>query len=109
MWGQRRIALNQHWVFDTNSRTFQMLQFNIELTGVIASNRKRRRNVVSMFGQRRRQWYSIKPTKKSESRNLKFQSLSHNKNNPTILKMVAKKRTKRSSNIIVTWNVTIFL
>ena len=32
----------------------------------------------------------IKPTKKSESRNLKFQSITHNKNNPTIFKMVAK-------------------
>ena len=35
-------ALNQHWVFDINSRTFQMLHFNIELTVVIASNTKRR-------------------------------------------------------------------
>ena len=40
--------------------------FNIELIVVIASNTKCRRNVVLMFGQRRRQWYSIKPTKKSE-------------------------------------------
>ena len=48
-------ALNQHWVFDTNSRTFQMLQINIELTVVNASNTKRLRNVVLMFGQRRRQ------------------------------------------------------
>ena len=48
-------ALNQHWVLDTNSRTFQMLQINIEITVVIASNTKRRRNVVIMFGQRRRQ------------------------------------------------------
>ena len=48
-------ALNQHWVFDTNNRTFQMLQINIELTVVNASNTKHRRNVVSMFGQRRRQ------------------------------------------------------
>ena len=37
-----------------------------------------------------------------ESRNLKFQSICHNKNNPTIFKMVTKKRTKRSPNIIVT-------
>ena len=79
-----------------------MLQLKIELTVAIASNTKRRRIVVLMFGQRRRQWYSIKPTKKSESRNLKFQSIYHNKNNPTIFKMVAKKRTKRSSNNIVT-------
>ena len=48
-------ALNQHLVFDTNSRTFQMLQINIELTVVNASNTKRRRKVVLMFGQRRRQ------------------------------------------------------
>ena len=46
---------NQHWVFDTNSRTFQMLQINIEITVAIASNTKRRRNVVLMFGQRHRQ------------------------------------------------------
>ena len=65
-------ALNQHGVFDTNSGTFQMLQINIELTVVNASNTKHRRNVVLMFDQRRRQWYSIKPLKKSESRNLKF-------------------------------------
>ena len=48
-------ALNQHWVFNMDSRTFQILHFNIELTIVIASNTKRRRNVVLMFGQRRRQ------------------------------------------------------
>ena len=66
-------ALNQHMVFDTNNRTFQMLQIKIELTVVNASNTKRRRNVVLMFGQRHRQWYSIKPTKKSESINLNFQ------------------------------------
>ena len=100
-------ALSQYQVFDMNSRTFQMLHFNIELTVVVPSNTKRRRNVGLMIGQRRRQWYSIKPTKKSESRSLKFQSISHNKNNPTIFKMVAKKRTKRSPNIIVTWKVTI--
>ena len=34
-------ALNQHWVFERNSRTFEMLHFNIELTVVIASNTKR--------------------------------------------------------------------
>ena len=79
-----------------------MLQINIELTVVNASNTKRRRNVVLMFGQRRRQLYSIKPAKKSESRNLIFQYICHNKNNPTISKMVAKKRTKRGPNIIVT-------
>ena len=45
-------ALNQHWVFDTNSRTFQMPQFDIEPTVVTASNTKRRRNVVLMFVQR---------------------------------------------------------
>ena len=67
-------ALNQQLVFDTNNRTFQMLQINIQVTVVNASNTKRRRNVVSMFGQRCRQWYSIKPTKQSESKNLKFQS-----------------------------------
>ena len=100
-------ALNQHWVFDMNSRTFKMLHFNIELTLVIASNTKRRRNVVLMFGKRHRQWYINKLTKKSVSRNLKFQSIFHNINNPTIFKMVAKKRTKRSPNIFVTWNVTI--
>ena len=55
-------ALNQHLVFDMNIRTFQMLHINIELTVVIPPNTKRRRNVVLMFGQRRRQWYSIKPT-----------------------------------------------
>ena len=38
-------ALNQHWVFYMNNRTFQILHFNIELTIVIASNTKRRRNV----------------------------------------------------------------
>ena len=86
-----------------------MLQINIELTIVNASNTKRLRNVVLMFGQRRRQWYSLKPTKKSESRNLKFQSICHNKNTSTIFKMVAKKRIKRSPNIIVTWKVTILL
>ena len=102
-------ALNQDWVFDMSSGSFQMLQITIELTVVNASNTKRRRNVVLMFGQRRRRWYSIKPTKKSKSRNLKFQSICHNKNNPTIFKMVAKKRTKRSQNIIVTWKVTILL
>ena len=48
-------ALNQHWMFDLSSRTFEMLHFNIELTVVIASNTKRRRNVVLMFGQRHRQ------------------------------------------------------
>ena len=68
-------ALNQHWVLDMNSRTFQILHFNIELA--IGSSIKRRRNVILMFCQRHRQWYSIKPTKKSESRNLKFQSISH--------------------------------
>ena len=46
---------NQNWVFYTNSGTFQMLQINIEITVVIAPNTKRRRNVVLMFGQRRRQ------------------------------------------------------
>ena len=39
-------ALNQHWLFYMDSRTFQILHFNIELTVVIASNTKRRRNVV---------------------------------------------------------------
>ena len=50
-------ALNKHWVFDTNKnyRTLQMLQINIELTVVNASNTKRRRSIVSMLGQRRRQ------------------------------------------------------
>ena len=48
-------ALNQHWVFDMDSSTFQILHFNIELTVLIASNTKRRHNVVLMFGQRRRQ------------------------------------------------------
>ena len=48
-------ALNQHQLFDMNSRTFQLLHFNIELTVVIPSNTKRRRNVVLMIGQRRRQ------------------------------------------------------
>ena len=48
-------ALNQHWVFDANNMTFQMLQINIELTVVNASNTDRRRKVVLMFGQRRRQ------------------------------------------------------
>ena len=70
-------ALNPHWVFDTNSGSFQILHINIELTVVNASNEKRLRNVFLMFGQRRRQWYSIKPAKKSESRNLKFQSICH--------------------------------
>ena len=84
-----------------------MLQINIELTVVNASNTKRRRNVVLVFGQSRRQFYIIKPTKKSESRNLKFQSICQNKITPTIFKMVAKKRTKRSPNISVTWKVTI--
>ena len=78
-----------------------MLQINIELTVVNVSNTKRRRNVVLTFGQLRRQRYSIKPTKKSESRNLKFQSISHNKNNPTKFKMVAKKRTKRSPTLLL--------
>ena len=83
-----------------------MLRFNIELKLVIASNTKRQNNVVLMFGQNHRQWYSIKPTKKSESINVKFQSISHNKNNPAIFKMVTKKkRTKHSPNIIVTWKV----
>ena len=36
----------------------------------------------------------------------KFQSISHNKNNPTF-EIVAKKRTKRSADIIVTCNVTV--
>ena len=48
-------ALSQHWVFDMNNRIFKMLHFNIELTVVFASNTKRRRNVVLMFGQRQRQ------------------------------------------------------
>ena len=48
-------ALNQYWVFDMGSKTFKILHFNIELTVVIASNTKRRRNVVLMFGQSRRQ------------------------------------------------------
>ena len=74
-----RSALNQHWVFYMNNRTFEMLHFNIKLTVVIA-NTKRRRDVVLMFGQRHKLRYSIKPTKKTESRNLKFQSSSHNKN-----------------------------
>ena len=73
-------TLNQHWVFYMNNRTFEMLHFNIKLTVVIASNTKRRRNVVLMFGQRHKLRYSIKPTKKTEFRNLKFQSSSHNKN-----------------------------
>ena len=47
--------LNQHWVLDINSRTFQTLHFNIKLAVVIASNTKRRRNVVLMFCQRHRQ------------------------------------------------------
>ena len=34
-------ALNQHWVFDANNITFQMLQINIELTVVNAANTKR--------------------------------------------------------------------
>ena len=76
-----------------------MLHFNIELKLVIASNTKRQRNVVLKFGQNNRQWHSIKPTKKSESRNLKFQLISHDKNNPTIFKMVAK---KNAQNIVQT-------
>ena len=48
-------ALNQHWVFDMNSRAFQMLHINIELAVVFPSNMKRRRNDVLMFCQRRRQ------------------------------------------------------
>ena len=47
-------ALNQHWVFYMNIRTFEMIHFTIELAIVIASNTKRRRNVVLMFGQRHR-------------------------------------------------------
>ena len=66
-------ALKKHRVFDMNSRTFQMLHINIELAVVIPSNTKRRRNVFLMFGQRHRQWYNIKQTKKSKSRSLKFQ------------------------------------
>ena len=45
-------ALNQHWVFYMNNRTFEMLHFNIEI--VIASNTKRRHNVVLLFCQRHR-------------------------------------------------------
>ena len=48
-------ALYQHWVFDMNSKTFELLHFNIYLTVLIASNTKRRRNVVLMFGQCHRQ------------------------------------------------------
>ena len=49
-------ALNQNWVFDSrNSRTFQIPYFNTELTVVIASNAKSRRNVVLIFGVRRSQ------------------------------------------------------
>ena len=44
-----------HLMFDMNSRTFEMLHLNIELILIIASNTKRRRNVVLMFGQRHRQ------------------------------------------------------
>ena len=36
-------SLNQHWVLDINSRTFQILHFNIELAVIIASNTKRLR------------------------------------------------------------------
>ena len=112
MWGQRRRGL-----FSIEPKLgvwYEQLNLsnatnNIELTVVNASNTDRGRNVVLRFGQRHRQWYSIKPTKKLESRNLKFQSICHNKNNPTIFKKVAKKRTKRSPNIIVTWKVTILL
>ena len=68
-------ASSQHWVLDMNSRAFQILHFNIELAVVIASNTKRQRNVVLMFCQRHRQWYSIKITKKAESRNRKLQSI----------------------------------
>ena len=39
-------ALNQHWVLDMNSRTFQILHLNIEQAADIESNTKRRRNVV---------------------------------------------------------------
>ena len=90
-------ALNQYWVLDMNSKTFQILHFNIELPVIVASNTKCRRHVILMYCQCHRQWYSITPTKKSESRNQQFQSISH-LNNPTIFKMVVKKRTKRSSN-----------
>ena len=48
-------ALNQHWVLDMNSRTLQILHLNIGQAAVIASNTKRRRNVVLMFSQRHRQ------------------------------------------------------
>ena len=76
-----------------------MLQFNIELTVVIASRTKRRRNVFLMFGQHHRKWYSIMPTKKSESRNLKFQSISHNnKKNKQYLKW----SPKNAQNVVQT-------
>ena len=39
-------ALNQHWVLDMNSRTFQIQHFNIELAVIIASNTKRQRSVT---------------------------------------------------------------
>ena len=42
-------ALNQHWVFDMDNRTFQLLHIKIELTVLIPSNTERRRNDVLMF------------------------------------------------------------
>ena len=58
MRGQRRrelLSIEKHWVLDMNSRTFQILHFNIKLAAIVASNTKRRRNVVLMFCQRHRQ------------------------------------------------------
>ena len=57
MWGQSRRGLFsiEHWVLDTNNKTFQMLQINIELTVLNASNTRRRRNGFLILGQRRRQ------------------------------------------------------
>ena len=57
MWSQRRRqwpSIQPTSVLDMDSRAFQMLHFKIELTVVIPSNTKRRRNVVLMFDQRRK-------------------------------------------------------
>ena len=73
---------------------------------------------IYLYKSKKAKWGILKFevwSQKSESYNLKwlpknawkkFQSICHNKNNPTKFKMVDKKIIKRSSNI-VTWKITI--
>ena len=85
-----------------------MLQINIEITVVNASNTKRRRNAVLMFG------VADSDTALNQQRSQNPEILNSNQSliikiTKQYLKWSPKKRTKRSPNIIVTLKVTLLI